>query len=158
MDLAGKTIRTRYRVDEYLGSNGITQDYRVWDEQRQVNLTMKMLPERLATDKIFLRRFQYEAQRLAKLQHPNIVQFYSLEQEGRLAFMLTEFVEGESLKLKIFDARAPCPFQEIQKILNPLARALMWAHEKFDLVHGDVKPENIIIDQQGNIKLAGFET
>ena len=156
MNLAGKTLVSRYRVDEYLGSSGIAQDYRVWDEQRQKNLTMKVLPESLATDKIFMRRLQRKALRLAELQHPNIVQFYSLEQEGRLAFMLTEFIEGDSLKLKIFDVGVPFSPQQVQEILRPVMGALQYLH-KHGVFHGNVKPDEIIITPQGQIKLAGLD-
>ena len=144
MKLTGKIIGDRYRVDEYLGSNGITQDYRVvWDEQRQADFIMRVLPEKLATDKVFLRRFHREALRLAKLQHPNIMQFYGLEQDERLAFMLTEYFEGESLKLKIFDAQTPFSPQQIQEILHPTINALQYLHKQ-GLVHGNVAPANII--------------
>jgi len=155
-ELTGKTLLGRYRVDKFLGGDGITQNFKVWDEQRQVNLTMKILPESLATDKIFLRRFQHEAQQLAKLQHPNYVKFYSLEQEDRMAFMLTEFVEGESLKLKIFDTGVPFSFRQIREFLHPVIDALRYASKR-GVEHGSVSPENIIINQDGQVKLSGLE-
>ena len=156
MSLTGKIIINRYRVEEYFGSDGITQDYRVWDEQRQIHLIMRVLPEKLSTDKMFLRRFQREAQRLVDLGHPNLVQFYGLEQDGRLAFLLTEFVEGESLKLKLFDADAPFSFQQVQVILNPVLKALQYLHKQH-MQHGGVEPEDIIISPEGHVKLAGLD-
>lgn len=156
MDLTGKTIDSRYRVKEYLGSSGITQDYKVWDEQRQIALVMRVLPEKLATDKIFLRRFQREAEQLAELQHPNLVQFYGLEQAGRLAFMLTEFIEGESLKLKIFDAGVPFSPQQVQEILRPVMSALQYLHKQ-RIQHGSINPEEIIISRQAQVNLAGLD-
>ena len=93
-DLMGQMLLGRFRVESFLGRGGMSEVYKVWDGQRSVHLAMKMLREDLAEDKVFLRRFQREAQTLARLQHPNIVRFYGLEQDGPLAFMLMDYVEG----------------------------------------------------------------
>jgi len=97
-NLVGQTINNRYRVDDFLGRGGMAEVYKVWDTQRNVDLALKLLNEDLALDKVFLRRFKREAETLAKLQHPNIVRFYGLEQVGTRAFMLMDFVEGVTLK------------------------------------------------------------
>ena len=90
-NLTGEIILNRYRVDDLIGRGGMAEVYKVWDQQRAVYLAMKLLREDMAEDKVFLRRFKREAQTLAQLQHPHIVTFYGLEQEGPLAFMLLDY-------------------------------------------------------------------
>jgi len=118
-------------------------------------LAMKVLHEELALDRVFMRRFQREAQTLSKLQHPNIVRFYGLEQQDRLAFMLLDYIEGETLKHKIFDAAGPMPLDEIRSILRSVCGALQFAHSN-GMVHCDIKPGNIMIDQHGKVLVTDF--
>ena len=154
-NLIGKTIKNRYRVVEFLGRGGMAEVYKVEDTQRGVYLAIKVLREDLGEDKVFLRRFQCEAQNLAKLQHPNIVRFYGLEQEGRLAFILMDFIEGTTLRGVIFDANKPLPNQLIIEIFTPVCKALHYAHQT-GIVHCDVKTSNIMIDKHGTVYLADF--
>ena len=154
-DLAGKTILNRYRIIKSLGRGGMAEVYKVWDMERNAVLAMKVLHEDLALDNAFLRRFQREAQTLRTLQHPNIVRFYELEQDGRLAFILMDYVEGESLKHKIFDAKGPMPFEQISAVMRPLCQALEYAHKK-GFTHSDVKPGNIMLDNNGRVMLMDF--
>ena len=154
-DLIGKTLSGRYRVEAFLGKGGMAEVYKVWDVHRSAYLAMKLLHEDLALDNVFLRRFKREAQTLARLQHPNIVRFYGMEQEDRLVFMLMDYVDGESLKHKIFDAHGPLPFDQIMAVMRPLCQALQYAHNE-GLVHADVKPGNIMIDKTGRVLLSDF--
>ena len=154
-DLVGKTLSGKYRVDAFIGRGGMSDVYKIWDVQRSVYLAMKVLHEDLAEDKVFLRRFRREAQTLGRLQHPNIVRFYGLEQDARLAFILMDYVEGHSLRQEIFDAPGPFPLQRVLEILRPVCAALSYAHSK-GFVHCDVKPANILIDNAGRIQLSDF--
>ena len=79
VELIGQILAGRYRVDAFLGRGGMAEVYKVWDSQKAVFLAIKVLREDFAQDKIFLRRFRDEAQKLEKLQHPHIVRFYDLE-------------------------------------------------------------------------------
>jgi len=90
-----------YRIDAFIGRGGMADVYKVWGQQRAVFLALKVLHADLAKDKVFLRRFKREAQTLAKLQHPNIVRFDSLEQDGSLVFMVMDYVEGTSLRKEV---------------------------------------------------------
>ena len=153
--LIGKTLKNRYRVDELLGRGGMAEVYKVYDLQRGVPLAMKVLREDLAEDRVFLRRFQREAQNLAKLQHPNIVRFYGLEQEDRLAFILMEYIEGSTLRGKIFDAHGPLTDREVLEIMEPVCSALSYAHQQ-GIVHCDLKSANIMIDKAGKVYLTDF--
>jgi len=154
-DLLGNIINNRYRVDSFIGRGGMAEVYKVWDQQRAAHLALKLLREDLAEDRVFLRRFQREAQTLAKLQHPNIVRFYGLEQDGHLAFMLMDFVEGQPLRREIFYEGGPLAFERILEIVKPVCSALHYAHNN-DLVHCDIKPGNILIDTNGQVLLSDF--
>ncbi len=129
--------------------------YKVWDEQRQTYLAMKLLREDLAEDRIFLRRFRKEAQTLADLQHPNIVRYYGLEQRELSAFILMEYVEGITLRKEIFDRQEPASLRRVLDIMTPICSALHYAHQ-VGWVHCDIKPANIMIRKDGFIQLADF--
>jgi serine/threonine protein kinase len=154
-DITGAILCNRYRVDSFIGRGGMAEVYKVWDQKRGVFLAMKLLKGDLAEDKVFLRRFQREAQTLANLQHPNIVRFFGLEQEGLLAFILMEFIDGPSLRREIFDSGGPLSPQRISEIMNPLCAALTYAHGS-GYVHCDIKPGNILIDSTGRLCISDF--
>ena len=154
--LVGKTLLERYNVHEFLGRGGMAEVYKVWDSQRMTHLAMKVLLEDLALDRVFVRRFTREANTLAKLQHPNIVRFFEFDKEGRFAFLLMEYVEGETLKHLIHDAQGiSIPAGQIRIIARAVCGALHYAHNQ-NLTHCDIKPANIMIDKTGVIKLADF--
>jgi formylglycine-generating enzyme required for sulfatase activity/tRNA A-37 threonylcarbamoyl transferase component Bud32 len=154
-DLIGKTLLNRYRVIESLGRGGNAEVYKVWDAHRSTLLAMKVLHADLALDRVFLRRFKREARTLARLQHPNIVRFYDLEQDGRVVFILMDYVEGESLKHRIFDADGPMPLAQVIEIVRPLCQALQYAHKE-GFVHSDVKPGNVLMKRSGEVMLTDF--
>jgi len=152
----GKTLLGRYRIDQFLGRGGMAEVYKVWDTHRGVHLAMKLLHEDLAQDVVFLRRFRREANTLSKFQHPNIIRFYGLEQDEFLAFILTDYVDGESLKREIFRYRGKgIPFRRVVEIIKPVCSVLGYAHRQ-GLIHCDLKPGNIMIDQSGTVFLADF--
>ncbi|MBN2555461.1 MAG: serine/threonine protein kinase [Anaerolineales bacterium] len=153
--LPGTILQNRYRVDEELGRGGMAEVYKVWDNQRNVFLAMKMLREDLAEDKVFLRRFKREAHTLAALQHPNIVRFYGLEQDGLQAFMLMDFVDGIALRTEIFKNQGPLSSGRVMEITHAVSSALHYAHAQ-GLVHCDIKPGNILIDASGRALLTDF--
>jgi tRNA A-37 threonylcarbamoyl transferase component Bud32 len=154
-DLTGKLIAGRYRVIEFIGRGGMAEVYKVWDSRRNTALAMKLLHADLALDRAFLRRFHREAETLSRLQHPNIVRFYGLEQEGEQSFMLMDFIEGNSLKQVIFNANGPLPIQQTLDIMRQLCQALQFAHYE-GFVHADVKPSNVLIDRAGRVMLNDF--
>ena len=147
--IIGKTIKGRYRVDALLGRGGMAEVYKVWDQDRSVDIAMKVLRQDIAYDPVFLRRFQREAQSLSELQHPNIVRFYGLEREKLLTFLLMEFVDGYSLQAEILLAEGkPLPDKRILDVLDQICSALSYAHKK-GLVHCDIKPGNIMLERNG---------
>jgi len=154
-DLTGQILLNRYRVDSFLGRGGMAEVYKVWDANRTTFLAMKILHKNLAMDAVFMRRFRREADTLTKLQHPNIVRFYGLEQEGKLAFMLLDFMDGVTLREQIFDAGRALPNAQIQQILHSVCSGLQYAHHE-GFIHCDIKPENIMIYRNGTVLVSDF--
>ena len=153
--LVGKTLLDRYNVQEFLGRGGMAEVYKVWDNHRMTYLAMKVLLEDLAVDKVFMRRFAREAKTLEKLQHPSIVRFYGLEREGRLAFMLMDYIEGDNLKPLIFDHGGALPNEQVSAIMRAIAGALSYAHRQ-GMVHCDIKSANIMLNKHGEAMLTDF--
>ena len=129
---------------------------KVWDRMRATHLAMKLLHAELAQDVIFLRRFTREARMLQKLNHPNIVRFFGLDQDDLLAFILMEYIDGISLKTEIFRARSVgMPLHLVKKIIDPISSALHYAHNN-GYIHCDIKPTNILIEKTGRVVLTDF--
>ena len=154
--LIGKTLKNRYQVVESLGRGGMAEVYKVYDSQRAVHLAMKILRQDIAQDPVFLRRFQREAKALADLQHPNIVRFFGLDRDDLLAFLLMEYVEGLSLQAEILrSAGNSLKPARMLEIMRPVCAALHYAHSQ-GVVHCDIKPGNILLDNNGRILLTDF--
>jgi len=153
--MIGKTILNRYHVQDFLGRGGMAEVYKVWDQERTSSLAMKLLLEDLAVDRVFIRRFKREAANLKKLDHPNIVRYYGLEQDGPLAFMLLDFIDGKTLKRIIFDAKGPMTFGAVLYVMQGLTSALSYAHTR-GMVHCDIKPGNVMISYNGQLLLTDF--
>jgi serine/threonine protein kinase len=154
-DLIGRTLLNRYRIDTFIGRGAMSEVYRVWDSQRVTYLAMKLLREELALDPIFIRRFGREGRILARLQHPNIVRFYSTEEEDSLVFILLDYIEGTTLQREIHAASRPMLPGQVLPILRPLCSALQYAHNQ-GAIHCDIKPANIMIHRSGNVLIADF--
>jgi serine/threonine-protein kinase len=154
-ELIGRTLAGSYRVDAFIGKGGMSEVYKVWDRKRAVFLAMKVLHADMAEDKIFVRRFRREAQTLSRLEHPNIVRFYGLEQDDSLVFILMDHVEGASLRKELFQSKGPFPPQRVMEIVRPVCAALHYAHQS-GFVHCDVKPANILIHANGTVQVSDF--
>ncbi len=153
--LLGKTLDNKYRIEEHIGRGGMAEVYRAYDLQRGVYLALKILREDLAEDIVFIRRFEREAKTLAVLQHPNIVRFYGFERSDGYVYMLMEYIEGKTLRKIISDRSVPMTESEVLEIINPVCKALNYAHQ-MGRVHCDVKSANILIQKDGHVYLSDF--
>jgi serine/threonine protein kinase len=152
----GDLINNRYHVDAFIGKGGMADVYRVFDKGRAATLAMKILKPDLAEDRIFIRRFQREAQTLITLQHPNIVRFYDFEDQENLVFMLMDYIDGTTLRKEIFRSQgASLPSDRILQIVTPICSALNYAHE-MGIIHCDIKPANIMIASTGKVLVSDF--
>jgi serine/threonine protein kinase len=155
-NLIGHTLLNQFRVDAFVASGGMGVVYRVWDLKRNVPLAMKILHADLADDPSLFKRFRREARALQKLTHPNIVPFYGIYQTGDLVFLLERYIDGPSLKDILRSYRhQPLPLQEVLAYLKALCAAVGYAHAS-GVIHCDIKPGNVMVDQGGNIYLTDF--
>jgi serine/threonine protein kinase len=151
----GTILRDRYRLEQLLGRGGMADVYLAFDLRRQVYIAVKLLREDLAEDPDFVRRFQREAEALARLDHPYIVRFYSFERQGNTAFIVMDYVPGTTLRGRIMEAAGPLPVPEITKVLRQIGSALQYAHNE-GFIHRDIKPGNIMLRDDGSALLSDF--
>jgi serine/threonine protein kinase len=156
MDLTGRVLKSRYRVDAALGQEGSAEVFRAVDLQQNTPLTLRLLIPVLAADETAMKRIKKDAAVLAGLQHPNIVRFFGLDQEENLVFLLTELVAGTNLQTEIVNhKKRPFTNDQVLGIMGPSCVGLGFAHSQ-KAVHGDIKPANVLIDQTGKAMLANL--
>jgi serine/threonine protein kinase len=127
--------------------------YRAWDTRLERDIAIKVLAERLAHDSRSLARFQTEAKSVAALSHPNILSIYDAQLEHVPLFLVTELLQGETLRQQI--ARSPIPWRRAVEIGCAIAEGLAVAHDA-NIIHRDIKPENIFLTARGAIKILDF--
>lgn len=153
--MVGTVIAGKYRIDSLLGSGGMANVYKAYDEQEGRVVAIKMLKEENREDAEFLRRFEREAKAVITLSHPNIVQSYDvgIDEKG-VSFIVLEYVSGQTLKEHIKQEGQLSP-KETVAIASKVLDALEHAHET-GIIHRDVKPQNVIISDAGEVKLTDF--
>jgi serine/threonine protein kinase len=151
--VVGELIAGRYELEKLVGSGGMSNVFRAHDRLLERTVALKILHEQYTRDADYVERFRREARAVAQLAHPNIVTVIDRgEQDGR-QFIVFEFVEGENLKELL--AHGPLPVQEAVGLALQVARALSFAHER-GLVHRDVKPQNVLLNEDGQAKVTDF--
>src|SRR3990172_7094037 len=155
--LIGKTLKGRYRVEEYVGGGGMADVYKVWDVRRSCYLAIKLMRQSLNEFEEFGERFKREADVLGRLQPPNIVRFYGIEQDDDIgpSFIVMDYVDGPTLATKLKTSRHPLSTQEMVPLIDDIAAALDFAHEH-GIIHRDIKPSNILISRDGRGLLSDF--
>lgn len=144
----------RYRVIEKVGGGGMADVYKAEDIELGRVVALKILHKQFATDEGFLERFRREARAAAKLNHPNIVSIYDVGQEDGVYFIVMEYVKGVTLK-KLIQKDAPMSTEKVVHIGMQIAKAMEFAHEH-EIIHRDIKPQNVIITDTGEIKVTDF--
>jgi serine/threonine protein kinase/tetratricopeptide (TPR) repeat protein len=152
VDLTG-AISGRFRITGKLGAGGMGEVYRASDQRLGRDVAIKVLPEALASDAKRLRRFEREAQAVAALSHPNILALFDLGYHEGAPFLVTELLEGESLRQRL--SRGALPVREAVEIALQVSRGLGAAHAK-GIVHRDLKPENLFLTRDGIVKILDF--
>ena len=149
----GALFAGRYRIIRRLGQGGMARVFLAQDESLHREVAIKVLADRHSDDPHFIERFQREARAAARLNHPNIVQVYD-QSQGGMSFIVQEYVEGETLKDLIRRESPLDPRRAITIALQILA-ALRVAHQQ-GVIHRDVKPQNILMQPDGKLKVADF--
>src|SRR6185503_10120453 len=147
----------RYEIESVLGEGAMGVVYGGHDTRLHRKVAIKtILKSALGSDsaKEYSTRFAREAQAVARLNHPNIVQVFDFAEEGDVAYIVMELVRGKELK-SFFDAKERFEVKEVVHIMGELCEALHFAHEA-GIVHRDIKPANVMIDTQGRVKLTDF--
>jgi serine/threonine-protein kinase len=152
--LLGSVLDRRYRVDAKIATGGMSTVYRGLDIRLDRPVAVKVMDSRYASDPQFLARFQLEARAVARLKDPGLVAVYDQGLESQHPFLVMELVEGGTLR-ELLRERGPMPPHAVAAVLRPVLGALAVAH-RAGLVHRDVKPENVLISDEGEVKIADF--
>ena len=153
MALAAATKLGPYEIVAPIGAGGMGEVYRARDTRLGRDVALKILPESFAREPDRLRRFEQEARAVAALNHPNILAIHDIGQHNGTPFLVSELLEGESLRAAL--DRAPLPQRKTIEYGVQIAHGLAAAHDK-GIVHRDLKPENIFVTKDGRIKILDF--
>jgi beta-lactam-binding protein with PASTA domain/predicted Ser/Thr protein kinase len=144
----------RYRILKRLGSGGMADVYAAEDSQLGRRVALKVLHRRFAEDEQFVERFRREASSAAGLSHPNIVGIFDRGEWDGTYYIAMEFVDGRTLK-EIVREKGPAPVEAGVDVTLQILRAARYAH-KHGIVHRDIKPQNVLIDQDGRVRVTDF--
>ena len=150
----GKRLDGRYEIHELIGSGGMAVVYRAYDTIDDRTVAIKILKDEFLGNHEFIRRFKNESKAIAVLSHPNIVKVYDVSFGDRIQYIVEEFIDGITLK-EYLDQQKEIKWKEAIHFTIQILRALQHAHEK-GIVHSDIKPQNIMLLQDGTIKVTDF--
>ncbi len=142
-----------YRILAPLGAGGMGEVYRARDPRLEREVAIKVLPAEVSRDPDRLRRFEQEARAVAALDHPNILSLHDIGSHDRSPYLVTELLEGETLRQRLRDGALPV--RKVVELALQIAHGLAAAHEK-GIVHRDLKPENVFITRDGRVKILDF--
>jgi serine/threonine-protein kinase len=152
--LLGTTLNGRYRLEARIGAGGMSTVYRALDETLQRQVAIKLMNREVASDSDQLERFRREARAVAQLSHPHVVGVIDAGEDENRPYIVFEYVEGETLKERI-RRQGRLDIAEAVAYAIEIARALGAAHARH-IVHRDVKPQNVLIDEEGSAKVTDF--
>jgi eukaryotic-like serine/threonine-protein kinase len=152
--LLGTSLNGRYRLEARIGAGGMSTVYRALDGTLERQVAIKLMNREVASDSDQLERFRREARAVAQLSHPHVVGVIDAGEDDGRPYIVLEYVEGETLKDRI-RRLGRLPITEAVAYAIEIARALGAAHSRH-IVHRDVKPQNVLIDQEGSAKVTDF--
>ncbi|MEV4189109.1 protein kinase, partial [Streptosporangium canum] len=152
--LVGKLLDGRYRVESRIARGGMATVYLALDIRLDRTVAVKVMHRSLAEDPSFVRRFIGEAKSVASLSHPNVVHVFDQGTDGDNVYLSMEYVPGRTLR-DVLRARGRLPAREALEVMIPVLAALGAAHQA-GLVHRDVKPENVLLSDDGRVKVVDF--
>ncbi|MBQ6525145.1 MAG: Stk1 family PASTA domain-containing Ser/Thr kinase [Clostridia bacterium] len=150
----GKRLDGRYEIREIVGVGGMAVVYKAYDNIDDRMVSIKVLKDEFLANEEFRRRFKNESKAIAVLSHPNIVKVYDVSLGDKLQYIVMEYVEGITLK-EYIEQQGVIPWKEAVHFTTQILRALQHAHDK-GIVHRDIKPQNIMLLENGSIKVTDF--
>ena len=154
MVMKGQKINDRYQIIKTIGEGGMANVYLAYDTILDRNVAVKVLRGDLANDDKFVRRFQREALSASSLSHPNIVEVYDVGEDNGMYYIVMEYIEGKHLK-QLLKKRGSLTVREVVDIMLQLTDGMSSAHDSY-IIHRDIKPQNIMILENGIIKITDF--
>ena len=154
MIMKGQKINDRYQIIKTIGEGGMANVYLAYDVILDRNVAVKILRGDLANDEKFVRRFQREALSASSLSHPNIVEVYDVGEDNGLYYIVMEYIEGRHLK-QLLKKRGKLTLGEAVDVMMQLTDGLSIAHDHY-IIHRDIKPQNIMILENGMVKITDF--
>ncbi|MFD9947564.1 Stk1 family PASTA domain-containing Ser/Thr kinase [Nonomuraea sp. NPDC059023] len=152
--LVGRLLDGRYRIESRIARGGMATVYLALDVRLDRTVALKVMHRSLAEDPAFVRRFIGEAKSVASLSHPNVVHVFDQGTDGDIVYLSMEYVPGKTLR-DILRERVRLPAREALEIMIPVLAALGAAHQS-GMVHRDVKPENVLLTDDGRVKVVDF--
>ena len=154
MIMKGQKINDRYQIIKSIGEGGMANVYLAYDTILDRDVAVKVLRGDLSNDEKFVRRFQREALNASSLSHPNIVEVYDVGDDNGQYFIVMEYIEGKNLK-DLLKKRGKLTTSEVVDIMTQIADGLSVAHDSY-IIHRDIKPQNIMILENGLVKITDF--
>ena len=152
--MIGRVLSGRYEIQAVVGTGGMAVVYRAWDKVKKRTVAIKVLRPEYEQDEEFVRRFSREAEAAAKMSHENIVNLLDVGKDNDMRYIVMEYVPGKTLKDLIREKGRIAPETAVRMVIRILA-AVDHAH-KNGIVHRDIKPQNILVDASGKMKVADF--
>ena len=154
MIMKGQKINDRYQIIKSIGEGGMANVYLAYDTILDRNVAVKILRGDLASDDKFVRRFQREALSASSLNHPNIVEVYDVGEDNGNYYIVMEYIEGKHLK-ELIKKRGKLTLSEVVDIMLQITDGMSIAHDSY-IIHRDIKPQNIMILENGLVKITDF--
>jgi eukaryotic-like serine/threonine-protein kinase len=152
--MVGQVIADRYELKDVVGTGGMSSVFCAYDTLLERNVALKLLHEHHSRDEAYVERFRREARSVAQLSHPGIVIVIDRGEEDGRQYIVFEYIEGENLK-QLVERSGPLPVRRVLELGAEIARALAFAHAQ-GLVHRDVKPQNVLLSEDGPVKVTDF--
>jgi len=141
----------KYKLLAHIGTGGMSSVYLAEHTVMRRRVALKVLPSHLVEDESYLRRFYKESQATAALDHPNIVRAYDVDNEGKIHYLVMEFVDGSDLEVLV-KKNGALPYDKCAEYIRQAAEGLAHAHER-RMIHRDIKPANLLVDNGGTVKI-----